>query len=157
MLSPAIGYAAAAMGYLASCPRTPLRAKDIAKAIGAPPAYLAKIVHALARKGYFRTRRGRGGGVILGTDPSQVTLYELCVAMNDDVIHLKCGLGHATCSLDRACPAHEAQQSIRRIQLEFLRNTTITQVGEFVGCGAAGEACRHPMREASGLSVGLTG
>lgn len=131
MVSPAVGYAAAAMGFLASHQDGPMRVQELARAIGAPAAYLSKIIHTLARKGFFDTSRGKGGGVVLGADPCKVTLFDLCEALDDDILHPKCALGVADCSDARACPAHELQKTIRAQQLAFLERTTIQDIGTF--------------------------
>ncbi|MFN7019771.1 MAG: RrF2 family transcriptional regulator [Phycisphaerales bacterium] len=157
MVSPAVGYAAAAMGYLATRPYGPMRVHELAEIIGAPPAYLSKIIHILARKGLFSTTKGKGGGVVLGThvDPRKVTLYDLCEAMDDDIMHPKCALGTTECSDKRACPAHALQKSIRARQLEFLKKTTIQRIGDFnarrgaVATRAASSPKRPPPRPAS--------
>jgi len=141
MVSPAVGYAAAAMGYLASNPEKAMRVHELADAVGAPAAYLSKIIHTLAKKGFFTTTKGKGGGVVLGLDAGRVTLYDVCVALDDDILHPKCALGTAPCSDERACPAHELQTAIRTRQLDFLMKTTVRQVGEF---NAARDAGRHP-------------
>ena len=140
MVSPAVGYAAAAMGYLASRQNGPMRVQELAEAIGAPAAYLSKIIHTLARKGFFDTTKGKGGGVVLGVDAGRVTLYDLCEAMDDDILHPKCALGTAECSDARACPAHTLQMAIRARQLEFLKRTTVQRIGEF---SAARDEARH--------------
>lgn len=131
MVSPAVGYAAAAMGYLATCHNAPVRVQELAAAIGAPSPYLSKIIHILARKGFFNTTKGKGGGVVLGVDPRRVTLYDLCAAMDDDIMHPRCALGVAACSDERACPAHKVQVAIRAKQMEFLKKTTVQRIGEF--------------------------
>jgi Rrf2 family iron-sulfur cluster assembly transcriptional regulator len=144
MVSPAVGYAASAMGLLALRGDAAIRVQEIAKAIGAPRAYLSKIIHVLAKKGYVTTVKGRGGGVRLGVDPRRTTLYDLCVALDDDILHPRCALGTAECSDERACPAHALQMAIRARQLDFLRKTTVQRVGHF-------NAERCACRPSSGL------
>ncbi|MGD9689670.1 MAG: Rrf2 family transcriptional regulator [Phycisphaerales bacterium] len=142
MVSPAVGYAAAAMGYLACRQNGPMRVQELAEAIGAPAAYLSKIIHTLARKGFFDTTKGKGGGVVLGVDAGKVTLYDLCEAMDDDIMHPKCALGTAECSDARACPAHALQKAIRIKQIGFLKKTTVQRIGKFNA--ARDEARREP-------------
>lgn len=131
MVSPAVGYAASAMGYIACHRNGPVRVEDLAQAINAPAPYLSKVIHTLARKGFFATAKGKGGGVLLAVDPQKVTLYDLCEAMDDDIMHPKCALGTAECSDARACPAHTLQMAIRAKQLDFLKKTTVQRIGEF--------------------------
>lgn len=131
MVSSAVGYAAAALGHLAVRGDGPVRVLELAEATGAPAAYLSKIIHLLARKGLLETTKGKGGGVVLRIDPRTTTLYDLCVALDDEILHPKCALGTADCSDDRACPAHDLQKEIRERQFAFLKSTTIQDVGEF--------------------------
>jgi Rrf2 family protein len=158
MVSPAVGYAAAAMGCLATRLDGPMRVQEIAEVIGAPSAYLSKIIHALARKGFFNTTKGKGGGVVLGpeVDPRRVTLYDLCEAMDDDIMHPKCALGTAECSDERACPAHALQLSIRAKQLEFLRKTTVQQIGDFNAKRDTSRGAARGKRPARAPSTRLT-
>ena len=51
MVSPAIGYAAGAMGHLACHSDGPVRVHELADAIGAPPAVINAIVNALRHLG----------------------------------------------------------------------------------------------------------
>lgn len=131
MVSPAVGYAAAAMGYLASNRDRPMRVQELAKVTGTPAAYLSKIIHLLAKKGFLKTTRGKGGGVVLAADPRKVTLFDLCAALDDDIMHPRCALGIDACSDERACPAHALELRIRASQLKFLKKTTVHRVGEF--------------------------
>lgn len=85
MFSPATGYAAIALGYLTDCEARSAKVEDTARETGIPPAYLSKIMHTLARKGFVRTRRGVGGGVELTCDPEAVTLLEICRALEHSV------------------------------------------------------------------------
>jgi Rrf2 family protein len=149
MVSPAIGYAAAAMGYLATSRHGPMRVRELADVIGAPAAYLSKIIHTLARKGFLKTTKGRGGGVVLGVDARKVTLYDLCEALNEDILHPRCALGEVDCSDARACPAHALQVSIRARQLAFLKKTTVRRIGEF------NAARDHALHEATPFNVSV--
>lgn len=140
MLSPLVGYAATALGHIAISGGAPLQVREIAEATGVPAPYLSKIVHQLARKGFVRTRRGTGGGVQLAIDPESVTLLELCEAFDDPVLRPECMLGLGECDDDVACPAHEFSREVRVRQLEFLRSTTLLDVGRYYARRHAREA-----------------
>lgn len=131
MLNQATGYAATALGYLASAGSKPVLVKDIAEASGIPSPYLAKIINALARKGVLNTQRGIGGGVTLARAGHTITLYDLAVALDDTSILPRCMLGTAECSDERACPAHHFWSGIRTRYTDFLRNTTVADVAAF--------------------------
>ncbi|MBK8914984.1 MAG: Rrf2 family transcriptional regulator [Phycisphaerales bacterium] len=131
MLSQSVGYAAAALGYVAAAGGKALLVKEMAEACDIPAAYLAKIINALARKQVVLTQRGVGGGVTLARPAEKITLYELCEALDDPIVLRRCMLGTAQCSDDRACPAHEFWTAHRGRQLAFLQETTVADIAAF--------------------------
>jgi len=131
MLSQTVGYAATALGCIATMGGKPTLVKEVAENCDIPPAYLSKIIHALARKGLVQTQRGVGGGVCLARPPQQISLYELCVSLDDPIIARRCLLGAADCSDDFGCPAHRFWGAHRDKLIEFLRQTTVADVAAF--------------------------
>lgn len=131
MLSQASGYAITALGRIAAAGGAPVLTKDIADGCAIPGAYLAKIINNLARKGIVHTQRGVGGGVTLARPADQLTLLDLCVALDDPIIFNRCMLGTATCSEDRACPAHQFWTAQRDARRTFLHSTTVADVAAF--------------------------
>jgi Rrf2 family transcriptional regulator, iron-sulfur cluster assembly transcription factor len=131
MLNQAVGYAATALGYVASAGGKPVLVKEIADAADIPAPYLAKIVQNLARRGLVLTQRGVGGGVTLARSASSITLHDVCEAMDDPVTQPRCMLGTAECSDERACPAHKFWTAQRAKQIEFLLKTTIADIAAF--------------------------
>jgi len=131
MLSQAVGYAAIALGYVAAAGGKPVLIKEIAEAAEIPAPYLAKIIQSLARKSLVFTQRGIGGGVTLARPADQITLYELCVALDDPAVQQRCMLGVAQCSDERACPAHRFWSQHRARQIEFLQRMSVADVAAF--------------------------
>lgn len=133
MLSQSVGYAAVALGVVAAADGKSLLIREIAELADVPSPYLAKLIHILGRKGVVETQRGIGGGVLLTRSPTQITLYDLCIYLDDPVIQPRCMLGNDTCSDERACPCHKFWVAQRKKQLDFLKRTTIADVGQFEG------------------------
>lgn len=127
MLSQASGYACTALAYIALLPG-PALVKDIAKATEIPAPYLAKIIQVLAKRGLVKTQRGIGGGVSLALSPSEVSLLDICVALDDPCTQTKCMMGNAQCSDQRACACHEFWKVQRAQCLSFLQSTTIADL-----------------------------
>jgi Rrf2 family protein len=142
MLSQSVGYAASALGAIAGAGDGPMLVKDIAQACSIPPAYLAKIINALARKGIVATQRGIGGGVTLVRPPEQLTLMELCQAMDDPICQVRCFLGNAQCSDSRSCPAHHFWAANRAKVHDFLCKTTMADIAEFESHRSKGRGAR---------------
>jgi Rrf2 family protein len=143
MLTQSVGYAASALGYLAGSGQRQMLVRELAAAVGVPGAYLAKIMHQLARRGLVTTQRGIGGGITLARPPTDITLFDLCVALDDPVVEQRCMLGIAECSDERGCPAHGFWKQARERQLDFLRRTTLVAIAEF-------ETSRHSLSTAQG-------
>jgi Rrf2 family protein len=133
VLQPKVCYAAKALAEVVASEDGALSVRAMARATGVPEPYLAKIVHALARRDLVSTRRGVGGGVTRSERVrlEDVTLYDLCVALDDPIVETRCFIGEAECSDERACPAHAFWSPQRRDLLEFLRSTTLGDVAAF--------------------------
>lgn len=131
MLSQSVGYAAVALGIMASAKGKPLLVRDIASAGDIPAPYLAKLIHILGRKGVVATQRGIGGGVVLKKKAEELSLYDLCLIYDDPIINVECMLGNSVCSVERACPLHAFWVAERRRILEFVKKTTIANLKDF--------------------------
>ena len=155
MLSQASGYAATALGFVASAGGRPLLVKEIAKEAEIPAPYLAKIIQALSRKGLVNTQRGIGGGVTLAKDPGEISLYDVCSALDDPITQTRCMLGTAQCSDDRACPAHKFYSAHRNRQIEYLHGMSIAAIAEFESRRrtGGGDHPAVPLTDASGNKV----
>jgi Rrf2 family iron-sulfur cluster assembly transcriptional regulator len=131
MLSQAVNHACAALGCVAAIGRPSLLVKEISENCNVPAAYLAKIINTLARKGLVRTQRGVGGGVSLARSAGQITLYDICAALEDPAVTPRCLLGNVECTEDRACPAHAFCTDYREGLARFLKQTTIADIAAF--------------------------
>ncbi|MBY0312116.1 MAG: Rrf2 family transcriptional regulator [Phycisphaerales bacterium] len=131
MLSQATGYAATALGYLATAGGVPMLVKEIAEACAIPGPYLAKIVNSLRRVGLVQTQRGVGGGVTLAKRPQDISLFDIAELLGDPICQRRCMLGVSECSDERACPAHRFWSQHRDETLLFLQRTTIADIAAF--------------------------
>lgn len=131
MLSQAVGHAATSLACISAIGAPSLLVKEISENCDIPGAYLAKIINALAHKGIVLTQRGVGGGVSLARPATEITLYELCTALDDPVVKPRCMLGNAECTEDRACPAHQFCSNYREDMRSFLKQTTIADIAAF--------------------------
>jgi len=66
-----------ALMILAGQPRRSFTTGEIAARAGVPRNHMAKIVRELARGGFIRTRRGKGGGFMLARDAAEITLGQV--------------------------------------------------------------------------------
>jgi len=131
MLTPTTGYAISALGCLARHGGQYVQTRHVAECADVPQQYLAKILHMLTKKDLVISQRGIHGGVKLARKPEEITLHEVCIAMEDPVTKMRCMLGNEECSDERNCPCHEFWTEHRRETLRFLEETTLKEIGEF--------------------------
>ncbi|MEM1185915.1 MAG: Rrf2 family transcriptional regulator [Planctomycetota bacterium] len=130
-LTQGTGYAIQALSCVAAAAGKPQLIREIAESCDLPAPYLSKIVHRLSRVGLVKTQRGINGGVTLLREAVDITLLDVCRALDDPVIHPRCLLGVAECSDARACPAHAFNMEQRGKIIEFLRATTVADIAAF--------------------------
>lgn len=130
-LSQSAGYAVLALGFIASAAGKPLLVRTIASNCELPAPYLSKIVHKLGRSGLVHTQRGINGGVTLAREARDITLLQVCEALDDPILEQRCMLGVSECSDARACPAHQFAKAHRQQVIAFLTKTTIADVAAF--------------------------
>ena len=106
-------------------------AKDIACSSGIPPAYLSSVLHALARNGLIKAKRGYRGGFALTKPAEKISVLQVVEAVEGRAWREGCLLGLSECSDERACPSHVFWKT-RRDEIErFLRSVTLAAVTEF--------------------------
>ncbi len=132
MLAQTTGYAITAIGYIAAKGGKPVHVQEIADACGISSPYLRKIIQTLARRRLLTTRRGTRGGATLTLPPEQISLYDICLLMDDPIAHEKCLLGTAQCSEERRCPCHVIWKPRRMEILRFLQKTTAKDIARFL-------------------------
>lgn len=86
---------------------------EIAKEIDAPPSFTAKILQRLARQGFVKSQKGKGGGFYFEKDNPDLPIKDLIVATQGGTILSGCGFGLRHCDVNSQCPLHEKYAPIR--------------------------------------------
>jgi Rrf2 family iron-sulfur cluster assembly transcriptional regulator len=103
----------------------PVRADEIADAIGAPRNYLAKTLNALAKVGLVTSARGPLGGFTLAVAPDQLTLAQVVDCFDEPRPQARCLLGRSPCDPLRPCAAHFRWTEVTQARRAPLHTTTI--------------------------------
>jgi Rrf2 family protein len=90
-----------------------------------PPAYLAKIVQALARAGLVRTLPGAGGGVRLGQPADAITLRDIVEAVEGPIELNRCAARPGACPRDAFCPVHPVWRRVQEVVTRELDAVTL--------------------------------
>lgn len=138
MLSRSVCDAAQALGCLGAAGSVVV--EEVSRRTGLPRPSLAKLMSTLVRKGLVTTRRGVGGGVALTRPAEQITLLDLCVALDDPILAERCLLGCNHRDLPGPCPAASLERRHHRETLVLLRRTSAAEVAAALGLSPAGMA-----------------
>lgn len=130
-LSRTAGYAILALSCLEEAAERWVLVKDIVGRVNVPGPYLSKILHALAKAGVVRAKRGYRGGFMLAKPADQVSIAEIVDGIEGVDWLGGCMLGFTVCSDERACPAHVLCMTERTKIRGFLTNLTLKDVAEF--------------------------
>lgn len=77
---------------------------EISRACRAKETHIAQVVNLLAQRGYLKTTRGRGGGIVLARRPEAINVGEVIRAFEDTTAFAECFHGSQnTCPLTPAC------------------------------------------------------
>lgn len=122
-------HALAALAALARLPRGAYAgAGDVADTIGAPRNYLGKLMQNLSQEGILESQKGKGGGFRLARAPEAISLYDVIEPIEHVSRWNGCFLGRGRCSDDTPCPVHRRWGKLRDAYLQFLRDTTVSDL-----------------------------
>lgn len=131
MFSKACEYAIRSTVFIAVSSLKGMRvgAKEIAKEIDAPEAFIAKILQKLVKSGLIESLKGAGGGFEIPIQQlTHIKLCEVVDVIDGDSIYKGCGLGLAQCSETHPCPVHFKFKAIRNELKQMLETTTLKEL-----------------------------
>jgi Rrf2 family transcriptional regulator, iron-sulfur cluster assembly transcription factor len=129
MLSVTAEYALRAVLVLARDVGRPMRADEIAAALGAPRNYLAKTLNALAKAGIATSARGPLGGFALAVAPDQLTVADIVAVFDGAAVTRMCLLRGQPCNPNDPCSAHARWSDVSGSANEAMTTTIATLLG----------------------------
>ncbi|KAA1244005.1 Rrf2 family transcriptional regulator [Aquimarina sp. RZ0] len=131
MFSKACEYAIKASIYIAqqSLQGKCVNLKTIAKEIGSPEAFTAKILQELVKNNILKSKKGSKGGFLI--EPKSVytiMLSEIVYTIDGDSIYKGCGLGLKQCNAQKPCPLHTKFLDVRKNLKNILENTNLYEL-----------------------------
>ncbi len=131
MFSKACEYGIKASTYIAlqSLQDRRVSLNEIAKEIGSPTAFTAKILHQLAKNHILDSTKGPAGGFqIPEARIDTIKLSDIVFAIDGDSIYESCGLGLDKCNANKPCPVHNKFVVIRDELKQMLQNTSLFEL-----------------------------
>ena len=115
-------YAVTAMLDIAMhCQQRPVSVQEIAERQDISPAYLEQLVGRLKRAGLLASHRGPGGGYVLGSADTVISVSEIISAVGEGVDATRCG-GAANCREGHQCLTHNLWADLSQQIDGFLKN-----------------------------------
>ncbi len=111
---------------------------DIGAMLGLSAAYITKSLQPLARMGWLKSQKGRGGGWALAVDPSHISLAQLMEVLEPDDGWSRCVIGHRTCSDETPCPFHDAWKKTKADFRRRMEKLTLENLENYVPPSAPG-------------------
>lgn len=100
--------------------------KDIAKNIGSPEAFTAKILQKLVKDDLISSIKGPNGGFSLSRQQQEdVYLIDVVRCIDGPQTYDGCGLGLSECSEEKPCPIHFQFKEVRAKLKGMLENTNM--------------------------------
>lgn len=139
MLSNSSKYAIKAVLYLSlyANESKKIMAKDIAKPINVPQAYIAKLLQELAREGLVSSARGPKGGFYLSEENKMEKVINILAVIDGEKRLTGCMLSLEKCNEEKPCPLHNVLSVSRKNILEVLNEKSIAELAMAVKRGEA--------------------
>ncbi|MBI3899609.1 MAG: Fe-S cluster assembly transcriptional regulator IscR [Gammaproteobacteria bacterium] len=100
---------------------------DIAQRQGISLSYLEQLFAKLRRSGLVDSVRGPGGGYSLSSPPSQISVAQIIVAINENIDATRCG-GERNCQGDEPCLTHQLWEELSFRIHDFLTGITLADL-----------------------------
>lgn len=100
---------------------------DIAHRQGISLSYLEQLFTKLRRNGLVDSVRGPGGGYNLAAHPSEISVADIIVAINEDIDATRCR-GKKNCQANEACLTHQLWEELSVQIHDFLGSVTLTNL-----------------------------
>ena len=134
MLSKKAKYAIKALLALAEHPPgEPVRIADLARAERIPPKFLESILLGLKNQGILLSRKGKGGGYLLGRDPATIYLGQIVRMFDGPLAPVPCASQTAyapctDCRDESTCAVRLAMKEVRDATARILDGTSVAMM-----------------------------
>jgi Rrf2 family protein len=130
IFSASTSHALRALTWLAAQGESdPVMGQELARRLELPPAYLAKILRTLVRRGILRAARGMRGGYTLARSPESIRIIEIIEPFEGVRARPGCLLRpERPCRESHGCSAHPAWVSAKRAYLNLVERGTLADL-----------------------------
>ena len=122
-------YALRTLMFLATTPAERIStAKEISEAFNLSYNHIVKVVHSLSKHGYIKSRKGKGGGILLAKPADQINLGEIVCCLEPDLDIVECFSINGTCSITPICKLKHVFADARKAFVDELEKYTLANI-----------------------------
>jgi Rrf2 family protein len=107
-----------------------MQLRDIAKAAGVPPNFLAKIFQKLHRANIVTSSRGAVRGYTLARRSNAIKMKAIILAIEGDDLFDRCIFWSERCADTSPCPMHDAWKQVRQTAADLMQRTTLADLAK---------------------------
>ena len=107
----------------------PVSLSDISSNQNIELNYLEQIFRKLRMAGIVKSIRGRNGGYLYAKDPSDISIKEVMLAVDEVLDATKCN-GTSACQNGKKCSTHDLWHELNNIVEDYLEKITINSLVE---------------------------
>ncbi|NQW30491.1 MAG: Rrf2 family transcriptional regulator [Ignavibacteria bacterium] len=92
--------------------------------------FLTKVLQQFTSAGLMTSYRGPKGGIALGRESKDITLYDMIASIDGTELFTECMLGLPGCGHAEPCPAHDHWVEVRQKFTLIAKNLTLQQLAK---------------------------
>jgi len=127
-LSKTSEYALRVLSFMINSDMQVFSAKYLIESLNVPDKYLRRLMTDLSKSGFIKSLKGRDGGYIFAKNANRIYLSQVIDAVEGMDKYEACILGFGDCNDDNPCSLHEKYSPIKEQLIQFLSNTTISEL-----------------------------
>ena len=127
-LSKTSEYALRVLSFMINSDMQVFSAKYLIDTLDVPDKYLRRLMTDLSKSGFIKSMKGRDGGYIFAKNANTIYISQVIDAVEGMDKYEGCIMGFNDCSDDNPCSLHENYAPIKEQLINFLSNTTISEL-----------------------------
>ena len=105
----------------------PVPLRDVSNRQNISLSYLEQLFSKLRLSTLVKSIRGPGGGYILDKDASEINLYQIIIAVDENIDQTQCG-GAMNCNNDKPCLTHFIWLDLNKKINDYMKGITLNDI-----------------------------
>ena len=123
-------YSIRILSFMAITPEEKFSAKELVNKLKISDKYLRKLMIALAKAGFIRSKQGRDGGYCFAKPISEIFISQIIDAVEGLDKYMGCVMGFDECSDENPCALHSQWAGVRNDIFKMFENTSLEKMAK---------------------------